>query len=134
MSDTVPRLKSNLPKGLSNSLPYEAKAIAKDPKRIRAAVVLFDVDHIVDRLDGTSELHFRIIRWETVKDDADLVAVHGIVQAAGEQRSGQHPIPEEILDVETGAFGEALERHYEREEAADLLRHGSGLVVGEHAT
>jgi hypothetical protein len=117
MPEIVPRLKSNLPKGLSNSLPYETNDISKDPKRTRVAVVLFDVNHVVDRLDGTSELHFRLLRWETVHDDTDLLAVRDIVQAAGERRSGQHPLPEEMLDVESGAFDAALERKYERDEA-----------------
>src|SRR5256885_16845020 len=64
------------PSGDGNGLSAVASDMAKDPSRIRAAVVLFDADRIVEKTDdGNHEVRARVRRVEVISapDDADAL-------------------------------------------------------------
>jgi hypothetical protein len=130
MSEIAPKLRGVVPSGVAGGLRYGLEELAKDPFKVRAAVILFSGDTVAEKSDGTSEIRFTVRRWETVTADDDLLALRDIMQSLAGLRVGNNPMPEEMLAVEGEAFDEALERRYERNEATDLLRHGSGLHVG----
>jgi hypothetical protein len=131
MTNIVPKLKGTVPGGAAGGLRYGLEEVAKEPFRVRAAIVLFSGDSVVEKSDGTFEVRFTVRRWETVTQDDDLLALRDIIQSAGALRiGGAQPMPDEVLEVEGEAFDEALERRYARNEAADFLRTGTGLHVG----
>jgi len=131
MSDVVPKLASKLPQGVGNGLAFRASRDIEHTDDVLVAIVLYTPDKLVDKLNGTTELHYRIERIEPIDITADQMMLRSIMQSAAGRRVGQDRLPDELLEVEGLAFDRARESDYEEREAAqdDLLKHGSGVYL-----
>ena len=118
MFQTVVRLMSKLPKGIANALPGQAYKLYNDQTKIHVGVVLFAVDHTVERPhDEVREAHINITRFEVLDGDEAFNAKE-LLQHAFESRTGQQKLPPDLMADVENAFSPT---------GKGFLRHGSGV-------
>lgn len=100
MSNTV-KLASALPANEEfNGLDYERDALLEDPKHLRVAVVVYDVQKVVENTDeGLRVPYVRLRRFEPMGpiQDSDPT-VRDLVEKAVTQRTGRTPLPLETTE------------------------------------
>lgn len=93
-----------LPKGEANGLAAVADYLLKEPLRLRAALVLFDLKRGTEDYDQHDIVATVRIRRVELVPEADLAAVQQIIRRALEFRSGQAVLPLELEDELEAAF------------------------------
>jgi len=92
-------LLGRLPSGDGNGLSAVAAEMAKEPSRLRVAVVLLDADRIVEKTDdGNHEVRARVRRVEVIHDAEDAGTLQRLLAREFERRTGQTVLP---LDLES---------------------------------
>lgn len=104
MTEYDAALAGRLPKdGNTNGLSGYAETLAEQPTKIRAAVILFDVDKIVEDVpSGTHKVTARIRRIEMIQRPLDVTAVQDALVRALEERTGQKGLPIELASQPAG--------------------------------
>ena len=109
-------MSGKLPGGTTNGLAALLPLLLDDPTRVRAAIVLLDVDRVTeDPGTGDRVPRVRIRSIEPVTGDGDAREIQRMFRRAVERRTGQPELPLEleqeidsIFDIEGGpADGEA---------------------------
>jgi hypothetical protein len=107
VSDIRAALLGRLPSGDGNGLSAVASDLARDPSRIRAAVVLFDADRIVEKTDdGNHEVRVRVRRVEVISAPDDADALQRILMREFERRTGQTVLPIDLEEDVKAAFAD----------------------------
>ena len=98
-----------LPKGEANGFAAIAAELLRDPRRLRAALVVFDCRRATEDYDASdSVVTLRIRRAEVLLPD-DLGEVEKLVRRALESRTGQQVLPLDLEDEITSLFREMAE-------------------------
>jgi hypothetical protein len=105
MSDIRAALVGKLPTGDGNGLNAIAGDLVKDPRRLRVAVIIFDVEDIDEKVrkDYTAA-RVCIRRVEVVRDSGDGAAMQRILMREFERRTGQTTLPFELEQEVEAAF------------------------------
>jgi hypothetical protein len=106
MSEVTVALGGNLPTGDANGLIDMGSEFVKDEaskKKIRAAIVLFDIQKEVRKTDdGSRTAVARIRRIEVVRDSDDFTIMQRLLMREFERRTGQATLPFELeQDIES---------------------------------
>jgi hypothetical protein len=108
VSETIARMLGKLPKGDGNGVGAFAAQLAEEPGRIRAGVILFDIDRIVEKTDDDDkEARIRARRFEIITDPEDAAALQRILMRAFERRTGATVLPFELEQDVEQALGSA---------------------------
>lgn len=104
MSATV-KLAAKMPGGTEvNGIDSTAGDLINDPKKLRVAVVWYDVAKVTDDVEhGTVVPTIQVRRIEPI-GTSDVVSekIRGEVNAAIQSRTGRTPIPWDIVEVTEG--------------------------------
>ena len=98
-----------LPKGEANGFAAIAAELLRDPRRLRAALVVFDCRRATSVTGEQVGCGCRIRRAEVLLPD-DLGEVEKLVRRALESRTGQQVLPLDLEDEITSLFREMAER------------------------
>jgi hypothetical protein len=95
-----------LPKGEANAFVAFADELLKDPRRKRAALIIFDCKRGTEDYDqGDTVITVRIRRAEMLLT-SDLPAAEKLIRRAAEARSDQPVLPLDVEDEITQVFKE----------------------------
>jgi hypothetical protein len=93
-----------LPKGEANGLAPIADELIKDPKRLRAALIVFDARRGTEDYDVSDTIVTVRVRRVEVLLPQDLTAAEQMIRRALEFRSGQTTLELELEDEIRQAF------------------------------
>lgn len=102
----MPDVRTNalLPKGEANGLASTADELAKDPRRLRAALIVYDAKRGTEDYDLDDKvITVRIRRVEPLLP-MDLDAAEAMIRRAAEARAGQPVLPLDLEDDIRRAF------------------------------
>ena len=105
MSEVSVALGGNLPSGDANGLIDLGSEFTKDMasrKKIRAAIVLFDIQKVTEKTDdGSRTAVVRIRRVEVIRNSEDFNIMQRLTMREFERRTGQQTLPFELeQDIE----------------------------------
>lgn len=105
--DVTASLGAKLPKGEANGLTPLARQMVDYPRKVRAAIILFDAPKTtLNHDEDTATVTARIRRIEVIQEAGDFAVLQRILLREFERRTGMTTLPIELEDDVKSAFAD----------------------------